>query len=217
MFGENLTLVQQIAVWSLPVLLGITLHEAAHAWSASKLGDNTAKALGRVSINPIKHIDLVGTIIIPAVLLLLGSPFLFGWAKPVPVNWSNLKNPRRDSALVAAAGPLANLLMALVWALVAKVGHGMGESGHFFMLAGFAGMLVNSVLMLLNLLPILPLDGGRVVQSLLPARLAYNFGKLEPYGFFILIALLATDMLSMVLSPLITGFTTGLVWLIGGI
>ncbi len=215
MFGIELSFAQQIAVWSLPVLLGITLHEAAHAWSASKLGDNTAKMLGRVSLNPIKHIDPIGTIAVPLVLVLLHSPFLFGWAKPVPVNWANLNNPRRDSALVAAAGPLANLIMALLWAIVAKIAISYGEDGHFFMLAAFAGIFINAVLMLLNLLPILPLDGGRITESLLPAKQAHAFSKTEPYGFFILIALLATGVLSMILSPVLTWFTSNLMKLIG--
>jgi len=194
-------MIQTIAIWALPVLLAITLHEAAHAWVAHKLGDNTAKSLGRVSINPFKHIDPIGTVVIPLALFLLHSPFLFGWAKPVPINWRNLKHVRRDTALVSIAGPLANFLMAIGWFILLQISYN-GQTDHSFLVeASKAGITINLLLMALNLLPILPLDGGRVLHSLLPGKIAYYFGRTEPYGFVILILLLATGSLSLILSP----------------
>ena len=195
---------QQIAIWLLPILFAITVHEAAHGWVACKLGDTTAQRAGRVTLNPIKHIDPIGTVIVPLLMLIM-SNMIFGWAKPVPVNWYHLRRPRRDIALVALAGPGANLLMALLWALVAKFGWLAAqeefESAIFFLYMGGAGILINVFLMTLNLLPILPLDGGRVFHSLLPASLAKPFGQLEPFGLIILIILLALGMLEKVLLP----------------
>ena len=156
---DELTLVGRIAVWILPVIFAITVHEVAHGWVASQFGDNTAKSLGRLTLNPISHMDLVGTVIVPGVLLLLGG-FIFGWAKPVPVNWHNLKNPKRDMIYVALAGPFANLLMAIGWGVVMKIGYMMGAQNEYFAMPliymGYAGIFINSVLMMLNLLPILP-------------------------------------------------------------
>jgi Zn-dependent protease len=164
--------VQLFAVWVLPVLFAITLHEAAHGWMARRLGDPTAEMLGRLTLNPLKHIDPVGTILVPGILLLLGSGVLFGWAKPVPVTMENLRNPRRDMAWVAAAGPLANLLMAVLWAFIIHVGLWTIEMSpgvaRPLVFMGVAGVFINTILMVLNLVPIPPLDGGRVAMSLLP-------------------------------------------------
>ncbi|WP_020648290.1 site-2 protease family protein [Solimonas variicoloris] len=187
----ELSLVQKIAVWAIPVIFAITVHEAAHGYAARALGDRTAQMLGRLSLNPIRHIDPVGTILVPGLLLLLGG-FLFGWAKPVPVDYRNLKNPRRDMALVAAAGPLSNGLMAIGWGLLLKLALAVGSADGIWMglrYMAVAGIIINLVLMVLNLLPLPPLDGGRVLTGLLPARAAYQYARLEPYGMFILLGL----------------------------
>jgi len=189
---QEMSIIQQIAIFALPVLFAITVHEVAHGWMAKKLGDSTAMMLGRLTLNPLKHIDPVGTIIVPLVMSVTGG-FLFGWAKPVPVNWSNLKNPKRDMALVAIAGPAVNLLMALIWALIIKIGFLLGVS--FSWLAtpliamGQAGILINILLMVLNLIPLPPLDGGRVMTGLLPEPLARKYSRIEPYGFKIFLGL----------------------------
>ena len=200
---HQLSLMQEISVAILPLLFAITLHEVAHGWVARQLGDPTAQLMGRLTLNPIKHIDLIGTIIVPTVLLLMGG-FIFGWAKPVPVTWQNLRNPKRDMALVALAGPMANLLMAFIWALIAKIGFSAGASlgmpGQMLVLMGVFGITINVLLMVLNLLPIPPLDGGRILNSFLPGPLSYKFSRLEPYGFLILLALLATGLLSNILG-----------------
>lgn len=201
---DELTLVGRIAVWVLPVIFAITVHEVAHGWVASKLGDNTARSLGRLTLNPINHMDLVGTVIVPGVLLFLGG-FIFGWAKPVPVNWNNLKNPKQDMVYVALAGPLANLLMAIGWGVLMKIGYMIGSNNEFVSLPliymGYAGVFINSVLMMLNLLPILPLDGGRVLAGLLPSKISNEFSKLERFGFPILIVIIAMGWLSNILGP----------------
>lgn len=203
--NDELNLLQKITIWVLPILFAITAHEAAHGWVASKLGDNTAQRYGRVTLNPIKHIDIIGTVIVPLVMLIL-SGFVFGWAKPVPVNWYNLRQPRRDMALVALAGPGANLFMAIFWAIIAKFGLILSndfESAIFLIYMGSAGILINTILMIANLLPILPLDGGRVVHSALPSNLAEPYARLEPFGLFILLALLITNVLEAILFPLV--------------
>ena len=164
----ELSLVQKISIWVVPVLLAITVHEVSHGWIARKLGDNTAFMLGRLTLNPLKHVDPVGTILIPGMLLLLQAGFLFGYAKPVPINWKNLRHPKRDMALVAVAGPGANLLMAIAWALLARLGLLLGETGMALIYMGVAGITINIILMVLNLLPLPPLDGGRVMTGLLP-------------------------------------------------
>jgi Zn-dependent protease len=203
-------LIQKIAIYALPVIFAITLHEAAHGYVARHFGDNTAYVLGRVSLNPLRHIDPVGTVLVPLLILVMSSLFgmggiLFGWAKPVPVDFSGLRHPKRDMLWVAAAGPFANLLMALLWALALKAALVMPQSAFSLPLSlmAEAGIMINLVLMLLNLLPILPLDGGRIAVSLLPNRLAYRFSRLEPYGFPILLLLVFTNLLGAILDPLV--------------
>ncbi len=200
----QLSLIQKFAIWVLPVLFAITVHEVAHGWVASKLGDKTALMMGRLTLNPIKHIDILGTIIVPMVLFILGG-FIFGWAKPVPVTWVNLKKPKRDMALVALAGPIANLLMALMWAGIARLGLYIGQEHWPGALAiymmGLAGILINIVLMIVNLIPIPPLDGGRVLSGLLPGPWSAKLDRIEPYGFFILLGLIAVGILWRVIGP----------------
>ena len=202
----ELTLVQQVAVYALPVIFAITLHEAAHGYAAKHFGDTTAYMLGRVSLNPLRHIDPVGTVLVPLVTLALGG-ILFGWAKPVPVNFNHLRRPKQDMLWVAAAGPVANLFMMFIWAGVMKLGLSMpvGSLALPMALMGKAGITINAVLMVLNLLPLPPLDGGRIAVSLLPQRLAYSYARVEPYGMIILIALLFTGVLNAVLWPLVNG------------
>lgn len=198
---DELNIIQKISVYALPVLFAITLHEAAHGYVAKLCGDDTAERLGRVSLNPMRHIDPVGTVLLPLISLVLGG-FLFGWAKPVPVRFGNLRKPRSGMRLVAAAGPAANLLMAIMWVLLLKLAIVMDNSySEPLALMSQAGIGINVVLMVLNLMPILPLDGGRIVESLLPPRQAYSFSKLEPYGMWILLALVFTGLLSPILRP----------------
>lgn len=190
-------LIQTIAIYAIPVIFAITLHEAAHGYVARHFGDRTAFMLGRISLNPLRHIDAVGTVIVPLLILVTsklfgGAGILFGWAKPVPVNFHALRHPKRDMLWVAAAGPAANLAMALAWALVMKAAQELPQGGFTLPLSlmAYAGVQVNIVLMVLNLLPILPLDGGRIAVSLLPDRLALSYARLEPFGFPILLALI---------------------------
>ena len=203
-------LVRIIAIYALPVLFAITLHEAAHGYVARHFGDMTAFAQGRISLNPARHIDLVGTIIVPIAILVLskltgGAGLLFGWAKPVPVNYSALRRPRQNMLWVAAAGPAANLVMALAWAALYKATFLL--PGNYFtepmLLMGKAGMEVNIILMVLNLLPILPLDGGRIAVSLLPERVASIYARSEPLGFPILLVLLFTNLLGAIMMPMV--------------
>ena len=203
-------IIQGIAIYALPVIFAITMHEAAHGYIAKHFGDFTAFNEGRISLNPIRHIDLIGTILVPLTLFVLskltiGAGFLFGWAKPVPVNFSNLRQPKRDMLWVAAAGPGANLLMAIFWALMIKLAIAMPESSFARPLAlmGIAGIEINVILMVLNLLPLPPLDGGRMAISLLPHRIAYPFSRIEPYGFIILLGLLFSGVLGAVIGPAI--------------
>lgn len=197
------TSIQTLAISALPILFAITLHEAAHGYVARMFGDQTAWRLGRVSLNPLRHIDPVGTILLPAVTYLL-SGFMFGWAKPVPVDFGKLRNPKRDMLWVAAAGPGANLLMALIWGGVLKFVLGMHEFQYSEALRQMAvsGITVNGMFMALNLLPLLPLDGGRILVSLLPHRAAWKFSQTERYGMWILILLLLTHVLDAILRPL---------------
>lgn len=203
------SLIQTITVYAIPVLLAITLHEAAHGYIALRFGDETAKWAGRITLNPLKHIDLVGTLLVP--LAILGSSyasglgmFLFGWAKPVPVDISRLGNPKRDMRYVAFAGPAVNFIMAFGWAAMLKILLLTGYPEPFFLEMAKAGIVVNLVLAALNLLPILPLDGGRILFSYLPSAAAYNFGKTERYGMFILLALLLLNVLPMFIQPLVS-------------
>jgi len=216
---NTLSLIQQILIYAIPILFAITVHEVAHGWVASKFGDQTAKLMGRLTLNPIKHIDPMGTVILPVILLMLHAP-IFGWAKPVPVDWRNLRNPKRDMAWVAAAGPGANLLMLILWALLAKLAVLIGEpaTGLWGALGqmAFAGIMINSVLMILNLFPVPPLDGSRVLTALLPPVLAHKYNQLERYGLLIIMVLLMTGYLGRILEPIITGFLS-LVSLIFGL
>lgn len=200
-------IIQTIAVFALPVMFAITLHEAAHGYVARMFGDPTATLAGRVTLNPIPHVDPVGTILVPLGMLLTskllgGPPLLFGWAKPVPVDFGRLRRPKQDMLWVALAGPAANLVMAIMWAVAVRfvLEAGYGRDSYFFQVA-VVGIQINLVLMALNLLPLLPLDGGRIVYSLLPHQMAWQYGRLEPYGMVILIVLLVTGSLWVVLEP----------------
>lgn len=203
---ENI--IQTLAIYAIPVIFAITLHEAAHGYVARHFGDPTAWQLGRITLNPLKHIDPIGTLLVPALLYISQTGFLFGWAKPVPVDFGRLRRPKQDMLWVAAAGPGANLVMALGWAVVLKLAVVMPEHAYSLPLAEMAraGLMVNAILMLLNLLPLPPLDGGRIAVSLLPPRAAWRFAQIERYGFFILIALLFLGVLNDILTPLLRQF-----------
>lgn len=199
-------IVQTVAIYALPVLFAITLHEAAHGYVARHFGDMTAYAQGRISLNPARHFDWLGTLVIPIVILVLSSgKFLFGWAKPVPVNYSALRSPRRHMLWVAAAGPASNLAMAIGWALLLKIALVLPVNMFTepMLEMGKAGIQVNLIFAFLNLLPILPLDGGRIVASLLPTRVAWGYAKLEPWGFPILLGLMFMGALNVILAPMI--------------
>lgn len=198
--------IQTLAVYALPLLFAITLHEAAHAYAAKRFGDATAFMLGRMSLNPIKHIDPIGTVLIPVVLFLASSPFLFGYAKPVPVEFGNLRNPKRDMAWVALAGPAANLVMAFLWLVFEILLRATGFTEPFFLEMAKAGVWLNLVILALNLFPLPPLDGGRVVTSILPVRYAYRYAQIEPYGFFIVIGLVVLGLLRYWMVPVIQAF-----------
>jgi len=217
----ELTLVQKIAVWILPVLFALTLHEFAHGWVAHKLGDPTAKLLGRVSLNPFKHVDPLGTIVLPMLLLSLGG-LILGWAKPTPITWQNLRHPRRGMALVALAGPLANLIMAGIWLGIGKLGALVisqfnNSIGYLLFFMGQAGIAINCVILVLNLLPLPGLDGSKIITSLLPAKVGNFYNRLEPYAFFILLALILLPpyppgLLGALLSPIINSLISILIW-----
>ncbi len=209
------SLAQKIIIWAIPVLFASTVHEVAHGWVALRLGDRTAQMMGRLTLNPFKHIDPIGTLLVPGILLVLGG-FIFGWAKPVPVSFQNLRRPKADMAWVALAGPMANLVMALIWALVAKIGLSLAQTGSGIgepmLFMGVAGILINAMLMMLNLLPLPPLDGGRVLVSVLPGPLSWQVSRLEPYGFVILLALLFFGLLGLILWPLVSALLNLLAW-----
>lgn len=215
-------LAQLLAIWALPVLLAITLHEVSHGWTAYAFGDDTAARAGRLSLNPLRHVDPVGTVVVPAILLLLGG-FIFGWAKPVPVAAHRLPHPRRDMAIVAAAGPLSNLAMAFAWAVLLKVSLMQDPASGLWIglrLMATAGVVINLVLMVLNLLPVPPLDGGRVLNGFLPEHLARKMDRIEPFGLVILLALLATGMLGRILLPplaIVERFLLGLLGIESGV
>jgi Zn-dependent protease len=197
-------LIQTVSLAALPVLFAITLHEAAHGYVARHFGDMTAYQQGRISLNPLRHIDPFGTVLFPLLTLWLGG-ILFGWAKPVPVNFAALRRPKQDMLWVALAGPATNLFMALGWGFLYKMAWLFPDSYFAEPLLGMAewGIRINVILMVLNLLPLPPLDGGRVAVSLLPHRQAFQLAKIEPYGMFILIFLAVTPVLSLILSPLV--------------
>ena len=197
-----------IAIWAVPVLFAITLHEAAHGWVASKLGDPTARQLGRITMNPIKHIDPIGTIAVPLLLVTM-SGFIIGWAKPVPVDPRHFKQPLLDMALVALAGPVSNFIMACGWALLitlSKTALADASYAVYLLQMGKAGMTINIILMVLNMLPIPPLDGGRVVAGVMPKDMALTFMRIEPFGMWIILALLISGVLGKILWPVVLRF-----------
>jgi len=201
------SIMQGISIWALPVVLAVVLHEVAHGWVADRLGDDTARWMGRLTLNPLKHIDLVGTVIIPLALIVVGSPFLFGYAKPVPVNFRKLRRPKQDMVWVALAGPVTNILLAVFSALLLWLAVRLPASMVWFAeplaLMCQASILINLVLCIFNLLPLPPLDGGRVAVGLLPGRAAYRLSRVEPYGFLIIILLLVSGVFQHTLWPLI--------------
>lgn len=195
-------------IWAVPLLFAITLHEYAHGWMAYQLGDGSAKMMGRLTLNPVKHIDPIGTIAVPLALFLLPVGFIFGWAKPVPVNFSALRNPKGDVFWVAIAGPLMNILMAIDWLIVAVLVNWAGVGVELLLPMAAVGVFVNFLLAIVNLLPILPLDGGRMLSSTLPKSLAIHYDKLEPYGLFVLIALLYFGVFQVIILPLLNDALT---------
>jgi Zn-dependent protease len=215
----ELNLIQKIAIYALPLLFAITVHEAAHGYAARRLGDRTAQMLGRLTLNPIKHIDPMGTLLVPMLLLMSGTGFIFGWAKPVPVSPRNFKNPGKDMAIVAAAGPASNLVMALFWAVIMRLVAGpLSSIGNLaepiFLMAQF-GLVINALLAVLNMLPIPPLDGGRVAVGLLPPKASMGLAQVEPYGMWILVGLMVTGLLSPILWPSISLVTRLITTLVG--
>ena len=215
---QEFSIVQKIAMYAIPGVLAITSHEGSHGYVARALGDRTAEMLGRLTLNPLRHIDLIGTVVVPLATFLL-TGFLFGWAKPVPIDVRNLHNPRRDMALVAMAGPMSNIVMALLWALVVKLAlfyhSALSGAAVLLIFMGVAGVLINTILCVLNLLPLPPLDGGRVLTSLLPVRWATALARIEPFGLMIILILLLTGVLGQILYPTLDFVALSLNLLIG--
>ena len=210
---NELSLVEKIVIAAVPIIFAITVHEVAHGWVASKLGDPTARLAGRLTLNPVKHIDPLGTIAVPLIMIVL-TPFAFGWAKPVPVDWRNLRHPRRDMALVAAAGPGANIIMLVLWTLLLSVlvtsGSAVSYPQGLLIEMAKVGIIINIVLIALNLLPLPPLDGSRIVTAFLSPTAAHKYNLLERWGLPILIVLLFTGVLGKILHPLM-GFMYSIV------
>jgi len=215
---DDLNISIRILVWAVPVIYAITLHEVAHGVVAYYLGDATAKRAGRLTINPLKHVDPIGSIVIP-VFLLWFSGFIFGWAKPVPVNEKNLNSPKRDMILVAAAGPAANLIMSIIWAIIMKLGYMLSatqpDAGLVLVYMGAAGIFINAAVMMLNLLPLPPLDGGRILIGLLPERFSLVLSKIEPWGFMILVTMIITGLVAKIVWPMMVIEMTVVTHLVG--
>lgn len=211
---DSTNIIQNILIYALPVLLAITVHEAAHGYAARHFGDNTADALGRITLNPLKHIDPIGTILMPLLLIFAGSPFLFGYAKPVPVQFGNLRNPKRDMIWVALAGPASNLIMALFWGIVFYMLQGAGINEPFFNKMAQGGILVNAVMFAFNLFPLPPLDGGRILVGLLPYKYAELVSRVEPWGFFIVLGLVIAGIINTIWMTPMMNVTYGLLELV---
>ena len=211
---DTSNLIQTVSVYAIPVIFAITLHEAAHGYAAKHFGDNTAYMMGRVTLNPFPHIHLVGTILLPLLLYFsTNGALLFGFAKPVPVDFGNLRHPKRDMVWVALAGPASNLVQAIVWALLYVVYTDFGVSEKFFLAMCKAGVLSNVVMFAFNLFPLPPLDGGRIVVGLLPWKQAYQFSRIEPYGFYIVMALVVTGVVNHLWLDPVMSATFGLIQL----
>ncbi len=214
-------IIRNISIWAVPVVFAIVLHEVSHGWVADKLGDNTARFMGRLTLNPIKHVDPVGTILIPLLLLVMNTGFVFGYAKPVPVDFRKLRNPKRDMVWVAAAGPAINLLLAIASAFILHLALQMPDAwvlvAQPLALMAQASIIINLILCFFNLIPIPPLDGGRMAVGLLPGPLAWKLSRVEPYGFFIIIGLLVTGILPKIIGPLIFGSYNFLLSALGGV
>lgn len=208
-------LIQTVLIYALPVLFAITVHEAAHGYAARHFGDNTAWMAGRLTLNPIKHIDPMGTILMPLLLYFATSgALLFGYAKPVPVNFGHLRNPKRDMVWVALAGPGVNLLQAVLWGVMFFVLHAAGVTERFFLEMCRAGMLTNVVMFVFNLFPLPPMDGGRILVGLLPWRQAMMVSRIEPWGFFIVMGLIVTGVLNSLWMRPLMGLTFNLLEII---
>lgn len=218
LMSDFLTLPVQILLYSIPIITAITLHEVAHGYVARLFGDDTAQRQGRITLNPIKHIDPVGTLLVPLVMYLMtlmtmGAGLIFGWAKPVPVDASRMRNPKQDMFWVALAGPASNLIMMVLWALLwAQTHHGGAQGSAALADMAMMGIRINIILMALNLLPIPPLDGSRMVSSILPHQWALNYARIEPYGFFILILLMISGYLGVLMQPFISFAQQVLTW-----
>lgn len=213
MLDFTMTDFQTLFIYAIPLIFAITVHEVAHGWVANQRGDATARMLGRLTLNPAKHIDPIGTIVVPVVLYFTGSPFLFGWAKPVPINFNALKSPKQDMILVALAGPMSNFIMAILWLLI--IIFAVNISDQFLLKMASFGISINLVLGVFNLLPLPPLDGSRIVTSLLPNKLAYEYNKLEVYGLYILLGLLFLGIFEKVVLPIVNILQTSMFELSG--